>query len=364
MSEKMRAKRDLAQLPLLKNEASLKQPPSTRYQGSKLKLLDWIWDNIKHIDFGTVLDAFGGTGCVAYHLKSKGKAVTYNDHLRFNYLIGKALVENPGVLLSDKDVACILSPDSEISYDDLISTLFRGIYFTDDENSWLDMVCQNIALISDSYKQAIAYFALFQACIVKRPYNLFHRKNLYMRLAAVERSFGNKTTWDTPFDTHFMHFVKEANVSVFTGEASCKAICNDVLEIPGKFDLVYLDPPYVNAKGSTVDYRDFYHFLEGLANYPSWKEQIDYSRKHLPLKGPRSRWSDPRQIMRAFQECVERYSESILVLSYGNKGIPSVYEITDLLKRCKQRLTIVERPSYKYVLSTDTSTKELLFIAT
>ncbi len=43
--------------------------PSTRYQGSKLKIVDWIWENIKDLEFNTALDAFGGTGCVAYLLK-------------------------------------------------------------------------------------------------------------------------------------------------------------------------------------------------------------------------------------------------------------------------------------------------------
>ena len=36
--------------------------PSTRYQGSKLKLLDWIWANIRDLPFDTALDAFGGNG--------------------------------------------------------------------------------------------------------------------------------------------------------------------------------------------------------------------------------------------------------------------------------------------------------------
>lgn len=33
--------------------------PSTRYQGSKQKFTDWIWDSVKDILFHSVLDAFG-----------------------------------------------------------------------------------------------------------------------------------------------------------------------------------------------------------------------------------------------------------------------------------------------------------------
>lgn len=76
--------------------------PRTRYQGSKLKILDWIWDHIKDLKFETALDAFGGTGSVAYMLKAKGKHVTYNDFLKFNWHIGNALIENSNVKLSLK----------------------------------------------------------------------------------------------------------------------------------------------------------------------------------------------------------------------------------------------------------------------
>ena len=57
--------------------------PTTRYQGSKAKVADWIWKQIAGLDFATCLDAFGGTGVVAYHLKQAGKQVTYNDLLHF-----------------------------------------------------------------------------------------------------------------------------------------------------------------------------------------------------------------------------------------------------------------------------------------
>ena len=68
--------------------------PSTRYQGSKHRFIGWIWDCISSLDFDTVLDAFGGTGCFAYAAKTHGKTVHYNDILSFNAIIGKALIEN------------------------------------------------------------------------------------------------------------------------------------------------------------------------------------------------------------------------------------------------------------------------------
>jgi len=90
--------------------------PSTRFQGSKLKIVDWIWEAIKDLDFGTVLDAFGGTGSVGYMLKNKGKAVTYNDILKFNWFVGLALIENDATKLSEKDVDFLVKAHGNIKY--------------------------------------------------------------------------------------------------------------------------------------------------------------------------------------------------------------------------------------------------------
>ena len=198
--------------------------PSTRYQGSKHKFVDWIWDCVKDIPFHTALDAFGGTGSVSFRLKQEGKQVTYNDILSFNHIIGKALIENRNVFLEDDDVVSLLKKHDLVIYPNFIEKTFNDIYFTDEENRWLDVVSTNIRQMTNVYKQAIAYFALFQSCIIKRPYNLFHRKNLYVRLQDVERSFGNKKTWDTSFETHFRKFVDEANNAIFDNGQKCSSI--------------------------------------------------------------------------------------------------------------------------------------------
>src|SRR5204863_2413441 len=114
---------------------------------------------------------------------------------------------------------------------------FSGIYFTDKENIWIDQTITNIRQLPQPYEYALAFFALCQACIIKRPYNLFHRKNLYIRLADVERSFGNKTTWDTSFHEWFRIFACEANNSVFDNGQENHALNSDALVVPGDYDL-------------------------------------------------------------------------------------------------------------------------------
>lgn len=336
--------------------------PSTRYQGSKSKFVDWIWDEISKIPFHTALDAFGGTGSVAYKLKDKGKAVTYNDILPFNAIIGKALIENDDVILSDKEVDILLTENSEIKYPSLIFDTFHDIYYTDEENHWLDVVRFNISNIKNEYKRAIAWFALFQSCIIKRPYNLFHRKNLYVRTTDVERSFGNKKTWDTPFESHFRAFVKEANRAVFNKGEHCIASNYDALSIHDNYDLVYIDTPYLNNRGVGVDYSDFYHFLNGLVNYDNWLSNIDFNSKHLRLKRIYSIWNDKNKIINGFRKLIDNFQSSILVFSYRSNGIPSIEEIIKLLSEHGRKNEIRYSTEIKYALS-DIKSREVLIIS-
>lgn len=336
--------------------------PTTRYQGSKAKLLPWIWENLRGIEFDSVLDLFGGSGVFSYWMKARGKDVTYNDHLRFNHLIGKAIIENREVILDEPDLRLILHADPSHTYKRFIEETFGDIYYTHEENQWLDVVAQNILRLGDEYKQALAFYALFQACLVKRPFNLFHRANLYIRLAEVKRSFGNKSTWDRPFPDHFLRFAKEANGLVFDNGRKNTSLNREALEIEGSYDLVYLDPPYTSAAGNSVNYLAFYHFLEGLTRYREWPGLIDHSTRNKSLRIPPNPWNEPDRIRDCLMECFDRFRGSILVVSYREDGIPSVTEIEKDLSLFRSRVRVFRFPGYRYVLS-QRRAGEVLFVA-
>jgi len=336
--------------------------PSTRYQGSKAKLVDWIWEQVASLDFVTCLDAFGGTGAVAYRLKQEGKAVTYNDLLRFNYYVGLALIENARVHLSVDELNWLLQRHPEVTYPRFVQDTFSDVYFTGEENAWIDQTITNVRQLADPYKFALAFFALCQACIVKRPFNLFHRKNLYIRFAEVERSFGNKASWDRPFDEWFCTFVEEANRAVFDNGQANRALNCDAVDVPGAYDLVYIDPPYISGRGVAVDYRGFYHFLEGLTMYDEWGQHIDRRSKHRRLKPQPNEWTDKKRICAAFDRLFHRFRESILVVSYRSDGIPSQSDLVSLLKWYKRDVHVEHFGQYTYVLSTDSGSGEILLI--
>jgi adenine-specific DNA-methyltransferase len=276
-----------------------------------------------------------------------------------------ALLENSNVTLPLEEADRLTVRHDGISYPRFVSETFRDIFFTPEEDEWIDTVRKNITLLDDKYQRAIAYHALFQACIVKRPYNLFHRANLYMRTSDVERNFGNKTTWDKPFADHFLYFVEEANQAVFDSGNTCTVLNKDVFEVAPGFDLVYIDPPYMNANGLGPNYYDFYHFLEGLLDYDNWPARLDRKKKHRPLLAKeKCVWLDTKRVVKAFDDLFTRFRESILLISYRSDGIPSPEQLVELLRNQGRSVENFSNRDYKYVLSSNGQSKEALILAT
>jgi len=344
---------------LLALGASVTRFPSTRYQGSKLKLLDWLWDGIRHLHFDSALDVFSGTSSVAYLFKVHGKTVTTNDYLSWNRQVSEALVCNSGTQLSATAIATLFS-NTSTQGGGFIEKTFKDVFYPDEENRWLDTVAQRVFAMPSGAQRSLAYFALYQACIAKRPYNLFHRANLYMRTAVVERTFGNKATWEKSFEEHCRGALHEAHGALFDNGRTHRAIHGDFLDAPENCDLVYMDPPYLNAKGTGVDYLEFYHFLEGLTEYPEWPLRYTAKYKHKPYVRRKNLWGRKDTILKAFDLALEKFRKSMIVISYRSHGIPSIEDITGLLRRHNRKDALVSAMGYKYVLANKSGDEVLL----
>ena len=341
------------------------QFPSTRYTGSKRRFLDWIWEHLRDIRFKSSLDVFGGTASVSLLFKRYGKKVNYNDLLTFNQIIGRAIIENNNITVSEKEIDSVLDFSGN-NYPNFIQANFKDIFFLDEENLWLDKVRANIDKFKNIYKRSILLAGLFQACLAKRPFNLFHRANLYLRTSNVERTFGNKTTWERPFADLFKRYVLEYNKAIFSNEKKNVVIGGyNALSAPNGVDLVYCDPPYVSSDSSQgTNYLKFYSFLEGLAKYSNWEKRIQYDNQVIPhmrdIKGIQS-FSKKSDVRDSFKKLIERFQNNIIVLSYQSGGIPSENEIIELFRSVGKRVKIYRR-KHTYVLSSKQK-KELLFVA-
>jgi len=127
--------------------------------GSKYRVIPYLVEIFSELSFESALDAFSGSGVVSYALKAMGKAVTANDFLNFPATIARAVIENSEVVLTDDDVARILSPAPKAS--DFIRRTFDGLYFPPEDLFFLDSAWAHVDELP-GYKRDLALSEVFR----------------------------------------------------------------------------------------------------------------------------------------------------------------------------------------------------------
>ena len=110
--------------------------PTSRYMGSKTKLLPSISEVLEKLNITSVFDGFGGSGVVSYHFKKLGYRVITNDFLKYSYSVSKAIVENSTIQLTASDINTLLKKDRNSST--FIQEKFAELYFSAEDNAFLD----------------------------------------------------------------------------------------------------------------------------------------------------------------------------------------------------------------------------------
>lgn len=343
--------------------------PVTRYYGSKRKLIKKIWQVFDELNlqFDSVLDLFGGSGIFSYYSKCNNKNVTYNDIFKFNSYVGKALLENPLTEIDSDRILNLLNEREDFEYKNKIESNYKDIYFLDEENHLIDVVVQNINMdLDDEFEKASAYYVLFQTCLIKRPFNLFHRKNLSLRTNHTVSNFGNKITWEKSFQELFRQFLNELKDVQFNNNRINNITNVSALNCDIKADLVYFDPPYFNSKGSHLSYHSRYHFLEGLANYDELDDFISLEKNNKEIRINHSKEFESKlSFCVDLRTLISKHINSIIVISYRNMGYPSIEEIRNILSEFKpeENISVINLGEYSYALNRSrTKANEYLII--
>lgn len=342
----------------------IKTFPTTRYYGSKRKLIGWIFENIKNLEFESVLDGFGGTGCVSLLFKSMSKCVTYHDAFNFNTYIANAILSEKIHLDKSKFKNTLQSVKPR---DGVINKYFKNVFYTNSENMWLDGFMKKMESEDlEINEKSVYFYTLFQACLQKRPFNLFHRANLSLRLNEnTKRSFGNMTTWERSFPELMIRAYDELASCVWKSGREYKVIHpTNVLDIEPEYDLVYLDPPYVNQSPSRNrdDYWRKYHFLEGLTNYNEWERNIDLDSniRIIPKGQEFELWNQTSSFRECLYELIEKHSKSIVVLSYISGAYPDEKELLQFFESKFHSVSFHSR-AHSHALAKQIK-RELMFI--
>lgn len=313
-------------------EIQLSKFPGSRYMGSKQAILPDLYHVFDKLEFATALDAFSGSACVSYLLKAMGKSVTANDFLNFSYHTANACIANDKCQLTVEDINQLLKPHK--SPGEFIVKTFQGLYFTDQENTWLENITAQIRDLQDSYKQSMAYAALARACLRKRPRGLFTYTGL--------RYDDGRKDLQLSLEEQFLNGVELFNRAVFDNGQVNQCYNLDVFSLPKSlsFDLVYIDTPYVSPH-SDNDYGRRYHFVEGLTRY--WEGlEVLYNTSTKKFKRIPSVFDSKSTINNGLEMLFERFADSILIVSYSSNGIPNKEDMRQLLLKYKRRVDVVE----------------------
>lgn len=337
--------------------------PNTRYYGSKRRIVEKIWDalNRENIQFDSFLDVFGGTGIVSYYMLKKGKKVIYNDIFKFNCINAQALLATSPNTLSENEALDLLDRKNDVIYKDIIEKNFEDIYYTADENRLIDTIVQNILLLPYE-KQACAYYLLNQSCMIKRPFNIFHRKNLYLRLNHKESKFGNYVTWEKSFSELFVGFLRELNEFQITESREILITNSSALQCEETADLIYLDTPYF-TNGSTISYHSRYHFLEGLANYTEIEENINIGKANKEIQiNACNEFKYKSTFVNDLRQLLKKYQSKTIVMSYTSCGYPSIVELKLIMQEFKKQVDVIHLGHQSFALNKHNEDREEVLI--
>jgi DNA adenine methylase len=333
--------------------------PSTRFMGSKEKLLLPLWTAISQFSPRSTLDLCSGSGVVSYMLKAQGMKVISNDYMRMATKIADATISNSHEVLNESDINQVLNaPDIN---DGFIWRTYGDIYYKEAEVAFLDKA--RLAILTfEGAKQSIAMAALIRACIKRRPRGIFTytgdryddgRKDLKLSLAE-----------------HFLLAVAQINNAVIDNGNICEVHNVDLSHgLPDvKADVVYLDPPYFSPL-SDNEYVRRYHFTEALAR--NWEGvEIQNQTKTKKIRNYPSPFRSEIGCVKAIGEILDFYRESAIVISYSSNSLPTASSIMSLFNRHGRRARLTE-VDHRYSFANQGTTsspvknqvKELIFCA-
>jgi adenine-specific DNA-methyltransferase len=321
-------------------DARLGVYPRIRFMGSKYRLAGRLAEVFDSLPPGPALDAFSGSGVVAYTLKATGRPVIANDHLAFARALTAALVENETARLTAGEIEKLCSGNQDGRH--FIADTFDGLYFPAEDHAFLDAAWSHIDGM-EGPKRALAISGLCLAAAWKQPRGVF--------TVTTPRYDDGRRQMRMSLESLFREAVSNFNHAVFrsSGGAS-QSVCREVFDLdPTGVAVAYLDPPYAPPRDDTC-YIKRYHFLEGLATY--WRgQEIMWETKTRKLRKRHTPFAYKRSVRPALDRLFDHFRDSVLVVSYGSNAALGVEELEALLRRHKRFVRRIEIP-HRYAFGT------------
>ena len=329
------------------------QLTSRRYIGSKTKLLDWIFSEIKNnVQGESFLDIFSGTGSVAERALNFYNKVIVNDILSSNKIIYEAFWGNEKINFSIineyKNVFIALT---NIEKDNYFSKNYGGKYFGVNDAKKIGYIRD---IIEKDYRAKVLNKREFNILLASLIYSMDRIANTVGHYEAYRKI--NITDDRFKFELIELNNYQNKEIEIFQEDAN--SLAQKIYA-----DIVFLDPPY-----NSRQYSRFYHVLENLVD---WDKPELYGVALKPKPKNMSEYCR-NGAAKVFDDLISNLKCKYIVVTYNNtynsksSSSQNKIKLEDIEKSLKKRgVTKIFDSNYKFFNAGKTDLpnhKEYLFI--
>jgi hypothetical protein len=315
------------------------------YFGGKRKLLGHIFKHLpKPSETSVFVDAFLGGGSVSLFAKARGYRVLCNDIALRSFIVGKALIENDRVKLTEEDVTRLFVVEQNDP--GFIERNFAPDVVITKHARFLDGAF-TVARETEGVKRWLLLLLLVRYVLRMRPMGNFGAKTIVHQM--------EQGKWEEMNQNYLRDMLarsicghprrvaeslrKRINQGVFSNGQNNVACEEDVFQFLGEVDgdILYLDPPYSGTSSYETSLRALDSMLEG--------KLIDAESSVFSKRGA------IESLERLF-EASQRFP--LWVVSYGNAEI-GLDTLTSLVSKFKPE---VKAEEFRYTHLTGLSSRE------
>lgn len=272
---------------------------SRRYIGSKTKLLDWIFSEIRNnVQGKSFFDVFAGTGSVAEKALSNYDCIIVNDILSSNKIIYEAFWGKEKINIKTLEkYKCLFNNLNGIEEQNYFSTNYGGKYFGVNDAKY-------IGSIRDLLEQELK-----NECINEREFNILLASLIYS-MDRIANTVGHYEAYrkielkDNRFRFELIDLPNLHNKKIDIFQKDANELVREIYS-----DIAFLDPPY-----NSRQYSRFYHVIENLVEWkmpplygvalkPEPQNMSEYCRNSAPI---------------VFDDLVQNLNCRYIIVTYNN----------------------------------------------
>jgi len=287
------------------------------------------WKDWNHLG---LCDPFLGGGAISLYAKAQGFRVTCGDVAERCALIGRAVIENNSVRLTDADLDRLFVEAPAEAHEQRDETLPLFSTFRSDKAAFLNNAFTIANAVEEPTKRALLRLLLLKYIFWLRPHSKFSSPGAFDRPFAEGRLDDIKDTYKHAIAANAappLHGLRRMqtyiNHAVMQGAQPCRALKADAAETiraTQDAEVLYLDPPY----SGTLSYEKEYRMLDRILGDGD-----------LETSG----FSAPDGLRLLGELLTECDAFPLWVISYGNQ-VSGLDEVVGIVQRHREAARTIE----------------------